>query len=337
MNKIAAILTVCVLSCFAGEYRPLSGADKKALADNYNAVKEAFTEKNYASILKFAPDMLMKFESVLMDPECKKLRPLYVEIGVILDYVRYTIGIDSLNYGAALYLKRNDIESALVTYDKLLSALNKNDSDNISRFRKKFDSLAAIAEKKQSMATYSILTSLTHINRESLKGCRYEMSDQFDEKIAQLSASMNPDSLYQFKKKYPDVKPEMVTELIDRARVAMRQSLLRQPSTIGYLHYKELFGDDKLIRDALKNRCFSMAFAAETPDPLPVKDFVTVFPEEEQKIWKEFEDSLYKKWNAKPSEISAQSYLKLFPQGRYSQIICEGTAAKKPPERETTK
>jgi hypothetical protein len=308
------------------------------LVDNYNAVKEAVTEKNYASILKFAPDMIIKFESVLMDPECKRQRPLYVEIETILDYVRYAIGIDSLNYEAGLYLKKNDIESALVTYDKILSALNKNDSDNIPKFRKKFDSLVVIAEKKQSMATYSILTSLTHINRESLKGCRYEMSDQFDEKIAQLSASMNPDRLYQFKKNYPDVKPEMVTELIDRARVAMRQSLLRQPSTIGYLHYKELFGDDKLIRDALKNRCFSMAFAVEQlPDPLPVKDFVTVFPEEEQKIWKEFEDSLYKKWNVKPSEISAQSYLKLFPQGRYSQIICEGTAAKKPPERETTK
>jgi hypothetical protein len=334
MNKITAILLVSVVGCFAAEYKPLSGADQKLLVDNYKAVKEAYAEKNFASILKFVPEMITKFESVIMDPECKKLRPLYLEIELILDNVRYSIGMDSLDQEATGFLKKNDIESALVTYDKILSALHRNDSNNIPKFRKKFDSLVVKAEKKQNLATYSILTSLTHINRERLKGCKYEMSDQFDEKIARLSASMNPDSLYQFKKNYPDVKPDLVRELVDRARTAMRQSLLRQPSISGYLHYKELFGDDKLLHDALKNRCFTLAFAVETPDPLPIKDFVTLFPEEEQKIWQEFEDFLFQKWNKKPSEIYAQNYLKLFPQGRYAQIVYEGSAEKKTQERD---
>jgi hypothetical protein len=323
MNKTMVLFLIAALNCIAGEYHPLSGVEKKSLVDNYKAIKAAFAEKNYVSIQRFAPVMLSKFESVLMDPECRKLRPFYIEIESILGFVRYAVKIDSINAEASLYLARNDIESSLVAYDNLLTALQENDSENTIKFKKKFDTLVAIAEKKKSMATYSILTSLNHINREGLKGVRYEMMDQFDEKLAQLSASMNPDSLYKFQKNYSDIKPEMVMALLDRARGAMRQSLVRQPSIDGYSHYKSLFGDDKLIREALKRRCFRMAFAMETPDPLPVKDFVSIFPEDEQKIWKEFEDSLYQKWNAKPSEIAAKNYLRLFPEGRYSQNIYE--------------
>lgn len=326
MIKRILLALIVAGACSAGEYKPLSGEDKKALCNNYKAIEKASEEKNYAAIIKFVPPMLTRFESVLMDPECKKLRSLYIEIRNIYEYSLYAVKIDSMKRTEEKYLEKNDIESALVVIDKILSELKTTDTANVLKIKKQFDSLVVMAEKKNNMATYSILTSLANINRESLKGCQYQMADQFEERIAQLSASMNVDSIVVFKRKYPDVKPELVSEILDRARGGMRQSLVRQPSISDYLHYKTFFGDDRLIREALKRRCFRMAFAVEIPDPMPVKDFVTLFPDDEQKIWKEFEDSLYQKWNAKPSETTAKNYLKLFPEGRYAQNIYDEAA-----------
>jgi hypothetical protein len=152
------------------------------------------------------------------------------------------------------------------------------------------------------------------------------MHEVIDERIAQLSAAMNCDSLIAFQKKYPGVRSEDISALIERSRTAQRQSIMRQPTIKGYEHHRELFGDDPKLKQSIRNYSFKMALGVAA-DPEPLKEYLKLFPGEEREVWAAFEDSLYTRWSIQHTQTSAATYLRTYPNGRYVALISEAGQA----------
>ena len=319
MKPVMGIMLAWVLVAVAGEYQSLDKQARNEFQKSYKAIKIAYQERNYGPILRFAPIMQKKYESILLDPSCKKIRPMYNELGKIICNVTYEMKVDSLYRLVSGCLDRGDMESALLHYDAMLS-LVKEDSMLVER-KRQYDSLVRIVTSKKSMHSYSFLASLRHVDQDDLFGLRNAIHEVFDERIAQLSASMSCDSIIQFRKSFPGVRPDDMAALLDRARMAQRRSLLRQPSFLGYAEFRELFGNDDKLKQCIKKMAFKMAFSVAA-DPAPLREYIKLFPNEEQEIWNGFEDALYNDWRSKQTSIAAATYLRFFPNGRYTGIVC---------------
>jgi len=312
------IISLFVLS--SASYKSLTNNDKKEFENAYKAVKSSFFDRNFDQIIKFTPEILINYESLMFDPDCKKLRPLYEEIQQILGYVRNSKKIDSIETAGEAYLSSKKNKKALMLYDDALEFLYSADSAKYPKYRARYDSLIFEISKDKTMATYSFIASLKYVDREFLKTYRNGIHDQFEYKIAELSASLNPDSIKAFQTTYPGIRSDDVDALLERARIALRHSTIRQPSMAGYTHYKALFGDDRLLHQTIKKQAFKLSLYPN-PDPNPLKDYIKVFPDEEQTVWANFEDSLYSFWNKTHSPFKAQDYLRFYPQGRYAAYI----------------
>jgi len=313
------VIALAVLAS-ASTYKSLTSKDKKDFENAYKAVKSSFLDKNYEQIIKFTPEILSTYESVMFDPDCKRLRPYFEEIRQILIYVRNSKKIDSIENAGTSYLANKENKKAVVLYDDALEFLYAADSANYPKYKARYDSLIIEISKDKTMATYSLISSLKYVDREFLKSYRNGIHDQFETKIAELSASLNPDSIKAFETAYPGIRSDDVDALLERARIASRHSMLRQPSVAGYVHYKALFGDDKLLHQSMKQKAFKLALYPNA-DPNPLKDYIKLFPDEEQIVWTNFEDSLYSVWNRTHNPIKAQEYMRFYPQGRYAGQI----------------
>ena len=255
----------------------------------------------------------------MLDPACRKLRKRYHDLTDILETVNYRVARDSVRQEVRQHLERHNIESALVCVDQMLSMLAHDDSTR-NGTKNLFDSLVSVVKSGNSMHAYSLLAALNNTSKEDLEELRATMHEAFDERIAQLSASLDSDSIRHFMSMYPGVRPDDLNALLERSRTAQRQSLLRHPSFQGYAQYRDMFGDDEKLKKSIRRNAFKRAFTGAA-DPGPLKEYIALFPEEEQETWKTFEELLYKEWTRRQTRTAAQEYLRLFPNGRYASMI----------------
>lgn len=316
------IISLFCISITVSSYKALSKKDRNDFLNSYKAVKTAYIESNYHSILKFTPELLIRFESIMLDPRCKNLRLLYSEMDHICKDVQVSSTINSLETIIQIKQSTGDIRGALLTTDTILSLIASVDSIKYQIRYSIYDSLIREISKDKSISTYSFLVSLKYVKTNYLNEYRNGIQDKFDNKIAQLSALMNPDSINVFKTHYPGIRNDDVSALFERSRIALKHSISRQPSIQGYMHYRELFGDDKMLKDVIHQQSITLSLYPN-PDPEHLKEYVKLFPDEEQSIWASFEDSLFNLWNSSKSPIKAQNYLHYYPQGRYSSVIMD--------------
>lgn len=328
--KIRLVIYCCLIfSSQAGTYRSLSNADKKDFIKSYRAVKESYSKHNFAPVIQFSPELIERFESIMMDPQCKKLRPLYEEMINIHSSVCKSKAIDSLEAIISSYRKSGDHQKMLLILDQFLPTIALLDSSKYRNHKAFYDSLIENVSKEKSMSTYSFIASLRYSNHEQLHSFQLTLHDKFDDKIAQLSANLNADSLKQFQISYPGVRTADITALLDRSRVFMKQSILRQPSIQEFFRFKSIFGNDKLLQNAIKKHVFKLSLYPN-PDPAALKEYLKLFPEEEQTVWATFEDSLFSFWNSTRDPTKAQNYLRFYPEGRYSSIIISSNQPLRP-------
>jgi hypothetical protein len=233
---------------------------------------------------------------------------------------RNTRAADSLEAIIAEKKATCNTQQLLLVYDTILPVMSVLDTSLYQSHLSYYNGLAITLANNKTMDTYTFLSSLRYVDNSILESFLRTVNDKFDIKIAQLSASMNPDSIYSFQLQYPNIRKDDVAALLDRSRLAMRQSLLRKPSIVGYKEYKRMFGDDLTLKDVVSKQAFKGALGT-IPDPAPIKEYITYFPDEGSIMWNRFEDSLFIKWSSWRSTTNTNAYLKLFPQGKYSSII----------------
>jgi len=314
------LLIILIAVGLQAEYHPLTEAQKGAFRDSYQAVRQAFEEKNYISIIRFTPEIIARYESIQFDPDCKKLRTMYNEMSEILNRVKGAKTADSLEAIIARAQLSSDKKDLLVSYDTILPVLFSADS---SRFRVHYDYYQHIVSgltSSNKTDTYTFLSSLKYVDPQTLEKYGKAIRKQFDIKIAELSAAMNPDSILAFQKLYPHIEKNDISALLERSRLSMRQSISRHPTIYDYLHYRELFGDDKLLKKVIFNKGMYEAMSG-VPDIRTLKDYVKLFPEDAEDVWGSFEDSLYVKWSKTRDPLRADNYFRFYPQGRYTSLL----------------
>lgn len=315
-------LIVITLSSLAQAdgYRPLSRKDRRDFVQAYHAVKVAFKQSNFGAIFRFAPGIITRFESVILDPDCAKLRPYYHELKDILFRVRDHRKIDSLEAGLNHERSIGDTKDLLLAYDSALPIMKALDIHTYIRHKKTYDSLVTALPGPKTMSEYSFLASLSCIDSSYIERYRESIQDKFDARMAQLSASMNADSILAFQKSYPTVQSDDVAALLERSRIALKQSLSRRPSLPGYLGYRNLFGDDPMLKEIILIQTLKLSLYP-TANPTPLREYIRVFPDDEQSVWAAFEDSLYVEWQSGDDLERAREYLRLYPQGRYATVV----------------
>lgn len=314
------VLMVLLTVSIRAEYHPLTDAQKIEFRDSYQAVRQAYEEKNYVPIIRFTPEIISRYESVLFDPDCKKYRQMYVEMSEIYNRVKGAKTADSLEAVIAQAQLSSDKKDLLVSYDTILPILFAADS---SRFRVHYyyyQHIVSGLTSSDKMDTYTFLSSLKYVDSTTLEKYSKSIRSQFDLKIAELSAAMNPDSILAFQKQYPHIKMNDIAALLERSRLSMRHSISRHPTIYDYLHYRELFGDDKLLKSILFSKGMKEAMCI-VPDIRTLKDFVKLFPEDADIVWGTFEDSLYVNWSRTRDRMRADNYFRFYPQGRYTSLL----------------
>ena len=306
----------------SAEYKALSRGERSAFLDAYQAVKIAAGEKNYLAIIKFAPSLITKYESIMLDPSCRNIRPQFLELNRILLEVRNLRAADSLEAVIAARRKSGNTRELLQVYDSILPSLAYYDTLRYQVHLMYYNGLTVTVSNENSVDSYAFLASLRFIDPAILDSYKVKVQKKFDVRLAQLSAIMNPDSILAFQSSYPGIHKDDVDALFDRSRVAMRQSLLRMPSLSGYRDFKRVFGDDPKLKEKMTAYVFQQALST-IPDPMPVREFTLFFPEESARIWNQYEDSLFARWSSQRSRINTKAYMRLFPQGRYAAIIQE--------------
>ena len=304
----------------SAEYKALSRGDRSAFLDAYRAVKIAVEEKNYKAIIKFAPSLITKYESIMLDPSCRNIRPQFLDMSRILLQVRNLRAADSLEEVIEAKKKTGNTRELLQTYDSILPALAYYDTLRYQAHLMYYNGLTVTISNENNVDSYAFLASLNFIDPAILDSYRMKVQMKFDVRLAQLSAIMNPDSILAFKSSYPGIHKDDVDALFDRSRIAMRKSLLRQPSLSGYKDFKRIFGDDPKLKESMTGYVFKKSLGT-IPDPMPIKEFAVLFPEESSQIWNQYEDSLFAKWSSRRNQINTKAYMRLFPQGRYASII----------------
>lgn len=302
------------------EYRALSRGDRADFLQTYEAIKIAMAEKNYRAIIRFTPDLIIRYESIMLDPSCAMIRPQFLEMNEILRDARNIRAADSLEEIITSTQRTGDIREQLRTYDTILLSLAALDTLRYRSHLMYYNGLAVSIANSKTMDTYSFLSSLKFIDTSILENYRITVKDKFDVRIAQLSAAMNPDSIVAFQAMYPGVHKDDIAALLDRSRLSMRHSLLRRPSMQAYREYKRIFGDDPALKEVLSKQAFEEALGT-IPDPAPIKEYVTLFPEDGPRMWNQYEDSLFAKWSSRRTSVNTQAYMRLYPQGRYAAII----------------
>jgi len=303
------------------QYRALSRSDRAEFERVYQAVKIAFySEMNYTAIIKFVPELIARYESIMLDPSCKKIRPLFLDMAGLLAKARNSGIVDSLEHVIISKKKEGDNRELLKTYDEILPQMAPLDTLRFRSHQMYYNGLAISIAKNKTTDTYAFLSTLKYLEHSILDDVRVNVKDKFGDRVAQLSAAMNPDSIVAFQETYPGIRRDDMSALLDRSRAAMRQSLLRRPSMQGYLDYKRLFGDDKVLKEVIINQAFKCTLGTIT-DPASLREYVAQFPQEGPRLWNQLEDSLFARWSSNRNSLTTNNYFRLFPQGRYFPII----------------
>ncbi|MBN1292361.1 MAG: hypothetical protein JXB48_11025 [Candidatus Latescibacteria bacterium] len=323
MKTVMLLVVLLLIPSFTlAEYKALSRGERAAFLDAYQAVKIAAGERNYNAIIKFAPSLISKYESIMLDPSCRNIRPQFLDMGRILLQVRNLRAADSLEAVIAVKRGSGNTRELLKAYDSILPSLAYYDTSRYQAHLMYYNGLTVTISNENNVDSYAFLASLKFIDPAILDSYRVKVQKKFDVRLAQLSAIMNPDSILAFQASYPGIHKDDIDALFDRSRIAMRQSLLRQPSLSGYRDFKRVFGDDPKLKEKMSGYVFQQALST-IPDPVPIKEFTLLFPEESAQIWNQYEDSLFARWSSRRNQINTRAYMRLFPQGRYAAIIQE--------------
>jgi len=283
-TKVHFALVTTIVLCFtlvslAQDYKPLRRAERKAFLLDAKAVKSAAEEGNYVGVMRFGPGIVTKYESILLDPASKDLRPLYTEIEMLIKDVALLEAVDTFEVGIKKLIARGEYLSALHKYDDYFDYLLEKNNDSLVKIHKPVyvDCMSkSFAGNFESLKT---LLSLKYGDRLVLDSLRHVVEASFKDKFVSLSSI---EDLFAFQAQYPGLFKDDIENMINSYRLKMRLGVKRKPTI------------EK------------------------VEAFYGVFPEKDRIVDSVYQKLLYDDFSKNMDIMTASKYLTHFPAGKYS-------------------
>jgi len=280
-------LTLFAAFCFAQNYyKPLTKAERREFVRDAEAVKIANNDGNYAGVIRFGRGIVEKYESILLDPSSRGLRPLYDSIKDIVDDVALRVVADSFELNLEKVLKSGDYYQLLQRYDEYFDYLAGRGSDTagIGKHKTLYQQ-SVLRYFDGSFDKLKDLTGLRYVSVAVLDSLRHIVEVSFRDVFVGVMASSNIGDLFQFKVDYPGLYTQEIGDLIANHKAKWRSSLKRWPSI------------DK------------------------IEQYYVVYPEKDKMVDSVYQKLLYADFRKNQDLTSASKYLSCFPNGLYSREL----------------
>jgi hypothetical protein len=289
MNRLKILLTLLLISISLAEYKPLKRKERKAFLKAAEAVEIAVQENNREAIMRFAPGILKDYESVLLDPDSEKLREKYLFIEQALKNATNQGELAEITKKVDASITTGDYKGCITNYQEVLDYLSKKGLDSLmeEHERKLADCQVNLLAADKSVETLQFLSSHKYYDRVSWMDFSKSMESSISREFLELSASLDRNSIIEFKKKYPGLHERDVHTLLNKARDQHRLSILKNPS---------------------KDEIFK---------------YYGIYPEKDAALEKLLEQILYSEWKQSQKIKDADRYLNYFPNSDRSNFIRE--------------
>ena len=262
---------------YSQDYAPLNKADKKVFINAAKAIETAAAQGSYDGVVRFGPGILKKYESILLDPGCKELRPLYETIEKLTG-AAVSIGIiDGFQTNIDKLAEANNYYGALEKYDDYLDYLHSIKNDD-SLLVKHLLIYKQYVEKHFDgrYETYTELTKLKYCDKEQLDSLRGIVENSFKEAFVTVS-SASIEELISFKAQYPGLFDGDIDNLIQSHKAKWRLGLKRRPSAEGIERYYVVFPEKDKMIDSLFHKVLYDSFMKEQ-DVISASKYLAHFP-----------------------------------------------------------
>ncbi len=244
------------------DYSPLDKAQKKLFKSSYIALIKAADEGNKEAFLLFAPGMIVKYESILLDPQCVDLRNAYKDIKSRYQMYQLSLSVDSLKTTLNQSIKEKDFPSIFKVSSSLLSIYRQNGNDSLFKvYQTKIDSL--ILSNYHNNSDFAVFTSIEqfpYISQNVIDTLKSQLELTKRDALTRLSANLDYDEISDFQKQYPSLFSEDVAHLKDMAQANLKTSALRSAlkgNTQSLIDYRDRFGaKDNTVDKVLENSLF---------------------------------------------------------------------------------
>jgi len=289
MKRLVVIIAILVINAgYCKEYQPLTGKEKKEFLQVYKSIVEAYKGGNYSIVQKFSPEIIEKYEAIMLDSKSEDLRPKYKEISDILVNSKRLFIRDSLMqliYQKHKLQKNSECADgyqdlfAFIDKEGVFDSLKKKETPHL------YECIVKMYEENPSYATFEKIDHYRYSNREYIEKIRKKIENEFEDKLLKLSSEMNVDTLLDFKQKYPGVLQSDIESLLEKAKDKYRLSILRKINPGSVKAYYDKFGG----------------------------------PNDELEL--ALERNMYDKFDKEKSKDNAEDYQYRFPKGKRIEII----------------
>jgi hypothetical protein len=275
-------------------------------------------ERDYAVFRKFGANTLNEFQNMLLDPTCGKLRDKYAKIDSLVSRIdkldSIKIAFDNIEHSG---------ESPMQRYERSIDFFRQAaENDSI---RKYSHLLYAEVIKRMdaglTMSDYWAINALQNIGQDLKDLARSRTQEMFQEKFLQLSSKMDYDSILSFQALYPEIFPEDVASLLEKAKQKYRSSLLRKPDLDRYGAFVDRFGKDEYLTRRIKAKF--RRYLLDSLDMPTFERYYKAFPEDDYELFGSIEDRLFMQFAENRCTERAMQYLKYFPKGKYAEAVIE--------------
>lgn len=320
INLVCAGLFVAPLAQNAEPtYKPLSRSEKKELKQSAAAIAAAQKEGNYEQIRKFAPGMLNRFGSVMLDPESTELRKAYGSIETA--YAVAQTQEQDLTWNERL--KGLEGRERLIERDKYVTWLKEQNNDSVFvRQLEMFKTdVTRYAENAPVMEAYSIIKILQNVPASYKEKLLRKAEKNRADIMAQLCNMRKIADLREFARMYPNLFTSDVEALITVLKDKKRSAVLRDPSGRAWADYVRETGDSSVaIREKVRN---SVLTKLNTPGEREVRDFedYMAFFGADEDVVRLYDEFLYKRFKEELTLETAIEYLDACPSGEHRRVV----------------
>jgi len=268
-------------------YAPLTKAERKQFLAASKAVETAASDKNYEGIARFGPGILQKYQSVLLDPATRDLRPLYQKIDALIRNVSLSSSMDTFKTSISLALKAKDYPAALAEYDRFFDFLKQLKNDSLLALHKSgyAECMREYFNHVSDLDSFKKLSSLKNADQSYLDSLKKNLELSHRDAFVSISSSNDFNALLEFKKQYPGLYDSEINNLILNHKAKWRLSIKRNPSL-----------------DVIER-------------------YYVAFPEGDRLVDSVYQKLLYDDFTSKMDSPSAMKYMAHFPDGKYSQEV----------------
>lgn len=268
---ITAIIVFVVSISAEHVYAPLVKAQKKLFTDSYAALIQANQDGNDMAFIMFAPGVLTRYESILLDPNCTELRPAYNEIKVKYKLIKMSSIVDSIECCLNQTIISGNFPEIIKLSSSLLNILQENNMVSLfAGYQKKIDSLIlSNYHDNTDVAVYSSIIQLPFVSQYVLDSLRIYLETTKRDVLTKLSANLDYNEIATFQSNYPTLFSDEIPHLKDMAQSNLKNSAIhsaQKGDVQALIDYRDKFGNDIAVNKILERSLYSAFMRYQTEE-----------------------------------------------------------------------